>query len=66
MGWEVTVQAKLDGTSSGISLLLGFGKDTGRGRIPSFENQQDRALNSRGRLVGDKTGKVIWRHDKEA
>ena len=58
--------AKLSKTSSDSYMLPSLGKDVGRGQILSFEDQQARAMNSCSRIVGAKTGKVIWRHVKEA
>lgn len=66
LAWEVMVQAKLGKTSRDVYTLPSFGKDVDGGQIPSFETLQTRAMNSHSRVVGDKTGKVIWRHVKEA
>lgn len=60
------MRAKLGKTSRDIYTLPSFGKDADGGWNLSFENQQARAMNSCSRVVGDKTGKVIWRHVKQA
>lgn len=66
LGREVPVPVKSGKTSSDIYLLPSLGKDAGFGQILSFENQQARALNSCSQVVGDKTGKAIWKPVKEA
>ena len=53
--------AELGELSSDIYVLPSFGKDASFGQILSFENQQARAMDSSSRVVGDKTGKAIWR-----
>lgn len=58
--------AKLCETSNNIYMLPSFGKDVGGGQSLSFENQQAIAMNSRSRVLGDKTGKVIGRPVKGA
>jgi len=57
---------KLGGNFSDIYMLPSLGTDVGGGQMLSSENSQAGAMNSPSRLVGDKTGKVIWRHVKEA
>lgn len=58
--------AKWGKTSSDIYVLPSFGKDAGFGQILSFENRQARAMNLCSQVVGDKTGKAIWKPVKEA
>lgn len=60
------VLAKLGETSTIIYMLPSFGKGAGGGHILSFENQQAKAVISPSQVVGDQTGKAIWRPVKEA
>lgn len=57
---------KLGGNFSDIYMLPSLGTDVGGGQMLSSEISQAGAMNSPSRVVGDKTGKVIWRHVKEA
>lgn len=66
MGWGADGAGKVGRNINFIYVLPSFGKGAGGGQILSFENQQAKAVISRSQVVGDQTGKAIWRPVKEA